>query len=68
MTTKYEILPEEKLVKWYEDDELMSTFHIETLHHKIERPIIITGDGVQGAGTVSLTIFLDGCNKICNTI
>ena len=59
MSIKYEILPDEKLVNLYIDDKLMSTYHIQTIHDKIERPVIITNSDVTGSDHMNLTIFVD---------
>ena len=62
MTTKYEILPEERIVNWYLDGELVKTFFIDDIYDSIERPVIVNGTDVMGASHMSLTLFVRATN------
>jgi len=62
MTTKYEILPEERIINWYIDGELVKTFYIDNIYDSIERPVIVNGTDVMGASHMRLTLFVRATN------
>ena len=62
MTTKYEILPEERIINWYIDGELVKTFYIDDIYDSIERPVIVNGTDEMGASHMRLTLFVRATN------
>ena len=62
MTTKYEILPEERIINWYLDGKLAKTFYIDDMYDSIERPVIFNGPDAVGTDHMNITLFVRATN------
>jgi len=65
MKTRYEIIPDEKIVNLYIGENLINTFYIDHIFDKVERTVIINNIDITAPDSVNLTIFVDAKVKTC---